>query len=99
MESIGRYVIAAAMLAVGGFMSMLVFWISLAGGLKGGDAPLFLARLPDVSIVAIPLLFAASALGVVLSYRQKEHVIIWASLPIFFTTAVYIALETWWLSS
>lgn len=99
MENFGRYVISAAMLAVGGFMSFFVFWISLAGGMKGGNAPFFLTRLPEISIVAIPLFFAASVLGVVLSYRQKENVIVWASLPIFFTTAVYIALKTWWLNS
>ena len=99
MENIGRYVISAAMLAVGGFMSMFVFLFSLVGGMKGGNAPFFLARLPEISIVALPLLFAASVLGVVLSYRQKEHAIVWASLPIFFATAVHIALKTWWLDS
>jgi hypothetical protein len=78
---------------------MFVFMFSLVGGTKGGNAPFLLVRLPEVSIVAIPLLFAASVLGVVLSYRQKEHVIVWASLPIFFSTVVYIALRIWWLGS
>ena len=99
MNNFGRYVIAIAMLAVGGYMSMFVYAFSLIGAMKGGSPHFFLARLPDVSIVAIPLLFAASVLGVVFSYRQKKHVILWASLPMFYTTAVYIALKTWWIDS
>ena len=65
--------------------------------MKEGDAPFFLSGMPSVLVVAIPLIYAASVLGVVLSYRQQKYLIAWGSLPIFFDTLVYIALKNWWI--
>jgi hypothetical protein len=96
METFLRYAIAIAMLAVSCNASLFLFLLSMGAGMQGGDAPFFLVGLPGVFFLAFPLIYAASVLGVVLSYRQQEHVIAWASLPIFFDALVFIALKTWW---